>query len=436
MAKKTMSDMVPRKRVAPPKHTTPKSFGDALPKKIERQEIKKIEERFEKLQHHTSHHKTRHGSQKTLWFVALISMLVLFLALSTNFSSAKVTVTPKRQTFTVDELMNAERGSKNNTTIPFELVSMEGSESTTIEGSEMKELKVPARGQVVIYNTYSTAPQKLSIDTRLEGSNGKIYKTDKEVVVPGMVGTTPGSVRVGVYGFEPGDAYNTGPLDFKVFGFRGTAKYSKFYARSEGDITGGMTGSFYVVPETEKMRIESELHQTLEAKLRNKIIEQVPEEYVLFKDALIYKPGISQVSTAQKEEVAPVSVRGVVYGFLFKRTDIVNHIATLTIKDYAGVPVFVPGIENLTFTFGNKENLAPEVTNFNFKLSGTGDVVYKLDDLDIAKQLLGRQKSEFKNILAENTHIDSAELVLRPMWQNSLPEKLSRIKITINEGQK
>ncbi|MFN4181090.1 MAG: hypothetical protein ACK4FA_00120 [Candidatus Paceibacteria bacterium] len=436
MAKKTMSDMVPRKKASQQKPTKNRLLDDTLPKKIERQEIKKIEERFDRLQHHTPYHKEGNGSQKTLWFVALVSILVLFLALSSNFSSAKVVVTPKKQQFVMDELLNATRGSKNNTEIPFELVSMEGSESTTLEGTEMKELKVPARGQVVIYNTYSSAPQKLSIDTRLEGSNGKIYKTDKEVVVPGMVGDTPGSVRVGVYGYEPGEAYNTAPLDFKIFGFRGTAKYNKFYARSEGDIAGGMTGSFYIVPETEKIRVESELHKTLEAKLTKKITEQVPEEYVLFKDALIYKPGVSSVSVAQKEEVAPVSVNGVVYGFLFKRADLVAHIAKLAIKDYDGVPVFVPGIENLVFTFGNKENLSPDITNFNFKLSGSGDVVYQLDDLDIAKQLLGRPKSEFKNILAENTRIDSAELVLRPMWQNSLPEKLSKIKITISESQK
>ncbi|MFM7088718.1 MAG: hypothetical protein ACKOW9_04280 [Candidatus Paceibacterota bacterium] len=436
MAKKTMSDMVPRKRVAPPKHTKPVSLDDALPKKIERQEIKKIEERFSRLQHHRPSRQETTGSQKTLWFIALVSILVLFLALSTNFSSAKVVVTPKRQNFTIDELLNAERGSKTSTAISFELVSMEGSESTTIKGSAMKELKVPARGQVVIYNTFSSAPQKLSIDTRLEGSNGKIYKTDKEIIVPGMVGTTPGSVRVGIYGYEPGESYNATPLDFKVFGFRGTAKYNKFYARSEGEIIGGLTGNFYAVPEAEKFQVESQLHQTLEAKLRNKIIEQVPAEYVLFKDALVYKPLTSNVSTAQKEEVAPVSVNGSVYGFFFKRQDIVAYLAKFAIKDYNGAPVFVPGLENLVFTFGNKENLNPGISNFNFKLNGSLDVVYQLDTLEIAKQLMGREKSEFKNILAENTRIDSAELVLRPMWQNSLPEKLSRIKVTINEGQK
>lgn len=194
---------------------------------------------------------------------------------------------------------SASRGSVDGPDLSFEIVSMEGSENTKITATTQKEMKTAARGQVIIYNKYSASPQKLSVDTRLEGSNGKIYKTDKEVVIPGMTGDTPGFIKVGVYGYEPGEAYNSGPLDFKVFGFRGTGKYDKFYARSEGDITGGMSGNFYVVSDEEKAKVSSGLALTLKDNLTKKVLEQVPEDYLLFKDSLVFREGKSDDKNAR-----------------------------------------------------------------------------------------------------------------------------------------
>ncbi len=430
MAKKTMADMVPRRIKKNTRHTE-----SIIPKKIEKQEIKKIDERFERL---TAHHSNgihsqnyKKQSHKTMWFVALISLLAVFFAVSSNFSSAKVTLVPKSQIITIDTLLGAVKGTTNGAEIPFEIVTMNGSESTTISGATQKELKLPARGQVVLYNTYSTSPQKLSIDTRLEGSNGKIYKTEREIVIPGMNGAAPGSVEVGVYGFEPGEDYNSGPLDFKIFGFKGTSKYNKFYARSVGDIAGGMSGSFFVVSEEEKNTVSVKLSSALKEKLTKKVLEQVPNDYVLFPGALIYKEVASNIGIAQKQEVTPVTVNGSVYGFLFKKSDLTKYLASTYIKEYAGESVSVTSFEGLVFTFGNQENLSPDIKTFTFKLTGTATLVYDIDIETLTKDLISREKNQFKNILAENKNIDSAELVLRPVWRTKLPEKMSLIKIDI-----
>lgn len=376
--------------------------------------------------------KTPTKNHKSLWFVALFAVLALFLALSSNFSSAKVTITPKSKDFKLEELLNATRGSVEGPELSFEIVSMEGSENTIVVATTQKEMKTAARGQVFIYNKYSAAPQKLSVDTRLEGSNGKIYKTDKEVVVPGMNGDVPGSVEVGVYGFEPGEIYNSGPLDFKIFGFRGTGKYDKFYARSVGDIVGGMSGKFYVISEEQKMKVSSDLSLTLKDNLTKKVLEQVPEDYILFEDALIFKEGSSNVSATQKEESAPISVTGSVFGFLFKESALVSKLAKIAITDYDGTEVFIPELNNFNIIFGNKEDLSVDTKNLNFKLAGSGKIVYRIAETDIASQLLGRKKEDFKRILAENKNIENAELILRPLWRTKLPDKLNRIKVIVN----
>src|SRR3989344_6062534 len=103
-----------------------------------------------------------------------------------------------------------------------------GEESKVVQDTKTKDVIEKAKGTVLIYNNFSSVPQRLDIDTRLEGSNGKIYKTVKKIVVPGMRSSAPGSVEVGIYAAAGGEEYNSGPLDFTIFGFKGTPKYSKF----------------------------------------------------------------------------------------------------------------------------------------------------------------------------------------------------------------
>ncbi len=447
MAKKIMSDIVS-------KNTTkarPKPKAEPKPRKdsFEKLESERIEEKLAKLNIKKKvvirtvdtkeeldlpqNSSSSTGSKQSLWIFALVSIGILFFALSSFFASAKVIITPKIQEFNLDELFTAVRSKPGEKEIQFEIVSMDGVETTNLEANEQKQMSVPARGNVTIFNTYSTSPQKLSIDTRLEGSNGKIYKTDKEIIVPGMSADTPGSVTVGVYGFEPGEAYNSEPLDFKILGFRGTTKYNKFYGRSVESLTGGLSGKFYIVAEDAKKQVVSDLRNKLKDQLTKKVLEQTPPEYVLFKDSLVFVDGGVDNSVAQFEKVAPVSVSGSVFGYLFKKSDIIPIIAKLAIKDFEeGSEIDIPGIENLSLNYGSADSLSKDIKGFNFKLSGSGKIVYQVNQAKIMRDLLGKQKAAFKSILANSDNIESAELILRPVWRTTIPEKIKQIKIIVN----
>ena len=69
---------------------------------------------------------------------------------------------------------------------------------------------------------------------------------------------------MGIYAAGAGEEYNSTPLDFEILVFKGTPKYSKFYARSKGDITGGFKGKSPVVSSLNKITVISELKATLE----------------------------------------------------------------------------------------------------------------------------------------------------------------------------
>jgi hypothetical protein len=106
-----------------------------------------------------------------------------------------------------------------------------------------------ATGKIVITNNYSKEPQSLVATTRFETADKKIYRLVKGVTVPGMSGTSPGTIEADVIADKGGDNYNISNGTFTIPGFAGNAKFAKFSATLKGSMTGGSgDGSGSIVP--------------------------------------------------------------------------------------------------------------------------------------------------------------------------------------------
>lgn len=381
--------------------------------------------------------KRNNNHSSAIWIVALASLVFLFFAISFLFAGAKITINPKIKEVTLNENMSAVKDSNDNTELAFDLVALPGEETKEIKGVEEKDYLEKAKGTVVIYNAFSAASQRLTIETRLEGSNGKIYKTDSEVVVPGMKDTVPGSIEMGIHATDPGEEYNSGPLDFKIFGFKGTPKYEKFYARSKGDITGGLKGKSRQISEADKVAAKGELTATLKEKLFKKAEDQIPEGFIFYKDAVFLNiDGESADSTPKDGDTVTYHLKGTLYGFLFNEKKLTNKIVTTVIDKYDGSEVYIPNIKNLVFSLSDKENVNfKEVNQINFSLSGPAKIVWKFDDANLLSQVLGKSKSDFNQILTEYPNVDSADVVIKPAWKMSFPDKAKDIKVIVNYPQ-
>lgn len=367
-----------------------------------------------------------------LWFVAFISVLFLFFALSYLFSKAHITIEPKSVDLTLSENLSASKEGGANL-LAFDLMSISGEETRVVGGGEEKEVSKEAKGVVIIYNAFSSASQALDINTRLEGSNGKIYKTDERIVVPGMKNSIPGSVEVGIHGSSGGSEYNSEPLDFKIFGFKGTSKYEKFYARSKDTITGGMQGKFFVVSDDDKNKTLNELKVTLQAKLFQKASDQIPTGFVLFKDAGFLKIDNDFLNTgsAQGPEV-PITIKGTFYGFIFDEKKLTEILTKKILPNYDGSSVHISNIKDLNFSLANKETISfKDADSIYFKLSGNPKIVWDVDVEKLTKDVLGKKKKDFSTILLEYPNINSANLVIQPIWRGSFPKQAEDIKISI-----
>lgn len=423
-------------------------------------EPKEIREIVETMEIETNYNPKK--SKYLLWFVALASVIICFFAVSLLFSKAQIIVNPKTEHVVLNESLSADKDSDVNG-LSFDLVVIPGQENKTIQATGEKKVSTSAVGTVLIFNAYSASPQRLDIDTRLIGSNGKIYKTKTASVVPGMnKNGTPGQVAVNIYAAEPGPDYNSSStISFTIFGFKGTPKYSKFMAVSEKSTTlsGGFIGNAPDISPADQITALSDLKTSLQTDLLNKAMAQIPDGFILFKSATLVDTDDANMSSVyNSNNTATLTLTGTLYGFILNEQELTKKIATDNIQNYDGSDVYIPDIKNLTFSLSAQADLTPSTSSIpttsvssaptalpstnsnsladaqtvNFNLSGPATIVWKLDENKFISDLLGKSKKDFTQILSQYPNINSATLNLSPFWKMSIPSKAKDVKVIVN----
>ncbi len=430
MPKHLIQDMV--------RHPTQKSRNQVVTEKRENQfqfkenTVKKTSQYI--VTENTVMDRAKSRSRYMLWCLAFVSVVFCLFAFSFLFSKAEISVDLKTKDIVLNENLFASNDS-NNSGLFFDLMSISDEETLVVNAAGEKDAKEYAKGVVVIYNAFNSSTQALSVDTRLEGSNGKIYKTQTKIVVPGMKKDgTPGSVEVKVYGSEAGEEYNSLPLDFKILGFKGTPKYSKFYGRSKGEIIGGFKGKIPAIRDTDKETAIKTLRANLQAKLFKKATDQIPGGFILFKGAVFLSIDDSNIlSSISDDGRAILTEKGTLYGVLFNEQKLTKKIAENNIEKYDGSEVYIPNIGNIAFTLANKDNISfVNLKEINFTLSGSVKIVWSLDINKFIADLSGKPKKDFGSILSQYPNIDSALLKISFPWIKRIPDKIENIKVTIN----
>ena len=369
-----------------------------------------------------------------LWFLASISLLFCLFAVSFIFSNASVSVNPKTKDVTLNENLSANKDSNGNG-LSFSLVVLPGQESRSVQASGEKDVQKAATGTVKVYNDFSTSPQVLSIDTRLEGSNGKIYKLASKVTIPGIDKKgIPGSVEANIYAAGVGPDYNSPPLDFNIAGFKNTAKYSKIFAKSDSPISGGFSGKMAVVTDADQMVALGELKSALQTDLLQKVVSQVPGGFILFKDAAFLDVNTADMTSVYNNDgTATISLPGTLYGILLNKQELARKIATDMIDGYDGSDVYIPSFNNMTFSLTNKDNTSfNDSQNINFTLTGTAEIVWRLDTNKFINDLISIPKGTFNQVLLKYPNISSATLKVTPMWRTTIPDDIKKVKVIVN----
>ncbi len=371
-------------------------------------------------------------SKKKWWIGLIIIFIIILFALSFVFSSATISIIPKQETIDFDAYFTASLDSSGDNSVPFEIFTIEDIGSKTTFNFKEKEVEQKASGEITVFNTYDSSDQRLVKNTRFETSDGLIYRIQKSLVVPGRTvkdgEIIPGSIKAIVYADSPGEEYNRDLTDFTIPGFKGTDRFSKFYAKSNTRMIGGFSGQMKVIDDSEKDSMRVDIRFEKDRELREQLYSQIPEGFVLFDDN-IYIDFESQPNIDMGDSVAVVE-KIFINAVLFNKRDLSNYIARSVMSDYSSGDVEIGNIEDLNFDIDDSQSFLPiEDSSFEFNLNGLANFVWVFDEDKLKADFAGKTKKNTNNILSNYAGIVEAEASISPFWKIKFPKNLNKIKI-------
>lgn len=374
-------------------------------------------------------YKRGRPSTSTLIFSLIVGLIIaLILLLTFVFNKATITISPKYQDLdSFNRIITFNKETSDTSSVPFIVATTTISKSKSLIQSETKTVETKASGKIVVYNNYSTDSQRLIKNTRFESPNGKIYRINQSITVPGKSGDTPGSIEVTVYADSVGADYNSDPIDFTIPGFKGTPQYSQFYARSKGSITGGFAGTVSRASLSDINAAKDELALSLSQQIKTEMSSIIKVGYVgLYDDIqILYEDNEEEVLVGETN-IYKVTATG--YIVFAQAPSLAKTIATNTVRDYNGESVDLAYEDTLKFTPQTTENYATS-TKFSILVQGNPRIIWHTDKDELRELVSGRKRSEFKDVMKSVSSISGAETSFFPMWLRSFPSETKKIII-------
>ena len=369
------------------------------------------------------------------WFLLVVVPLGLFLFISTIFGTVQLDISPREEMVTLDALPLTLVKSPDQGHVHYEVMTVAQEASLAVPATESQKVSRKARGTLVVYNAFDTKVQKLVAGTRFQAMDGKIYKADSPVAVPGGVSSggqlTPGSVEVAVTAAEAGEAYNQGLGDFTIPGFAGTPRFKGFYARSKTELAGGFEGTMVVPKDTDVLdarhKLETSLHDTLLAKAK----KGLADGYLFFAGSDFYDFTFLPTAATSTASGATVNGKGTLTGIIVERASLARAIAKAQVAGYGAESVDLANPDSLDIAFDNKSaiDLTKDV-DIAAKWTGKAHLIWTFDETDLKNALVGIGKNDYQAVFQKYPAIERSSVTFSPPWLMSFPAKASQITVT------
>lgn len=370
--------------------------------------------------------------------LALVVLLAGGYVVSKKVAQATIVVRPRQEAFTIDVILSAGQTKENQATssqpaLTYEVINIEDKESKIVPASGTEMIEKKASGKITVFNDYDEKPQKLIRNTRFETAEGKIFRVEEAIVVPGVKteedNRLPGTVDAIVRADEPGESYNIGKTEFTIPGLKGDPRFQKMYARSKTEMSGGFIGQIKKVSETDRTKVRDEIKAVLTAKLKKRVKDELPQEYLSFDDA-VFLDYEEEIGGGGGQKEAELIIKGKLALIALDEKKLAWSIAVSNISGFDGSEVSLAEPEKLTFKLLSKESVNPDQTpNIRFSVKGAGKIIWQFDEDGLIKALAGKNKKEFTDVLKSYGAIGRAEAVFKPSWIKTFPSDIERIKI-------
>ncbi len=379
--------------------------------------------------------RKRRGS-RFVWVAAIMVLAVLAaVGGSIIFKKASVTVVPKQEKVTLPSSLTAYADASVGE-LQFQTVTTTNVGNRTVAASGESQVQKRATGTITIYNEYSTATQRLIKNTRFEAPDGKIYRVDQSVEIPGGTKKTDGKLTAGtldvvVSADSAGEAYNRGLDTYTIPGFKGDPRYTKFYAKGKTPMTGGFVGLQKIVADADLSAAKTAIQTELAASLQAALASATPEGYLLVPQstAIIYE----ELPQGGDANAAVISLRGSAKAAIVREGDLAAAVAKASnVSGYMGEALRFSNAKDLNMSA--KATVTPKVTTLPLSFSGEASLVWQIDGTAIQTALVGAPVGNLLSILTQfKPAVSDAKASLRPFWQSSFPKDSKLIEVTVKD---
>lgn len=373
----------------------------------------------------------RNGRRLWIWAAALLGALLVTVLILLGLRPTSVTVVPRSHVVLFDE---SSRISASSSASPegllYRIATAEFEDSEVVPTTGVERVEERASGTITVFNNYSTASVKLIKNTRFETPEGLIFRTPSEIVIPGKKGGAPGQVSITVMADKPGEAYNVGPVArFTVPGLVSTpAMFSGIYASSKSAFSGGFSGERPAALPGAVETARSAVRERLLEKARESAHAEANNSEMILSDLsrVTYQslPATSEAGGGMRiHEKARIEIP------VFSKSGLAKEVAKFVSADAEiSETVLVPGKD-----FKAEAGTLPLTDRLDFKLSGTGTLVWVVDAKALTEALAGREEGAFQTIVGGFPSIEEARARVEPFWKSSFPADPTDITVRVEE---
>lgn len=353
------------------------------------------------------------------------------------FNRGEVTVQFKREPWEKNLVISASSASNKidvfSQIVPAQVFTQPKNVTQFFQANLKKAVSLKATGKLTIYNAYSSQPQPLVATTRFATPDGKIFRLDSQVVVPGADikdgKIIPSSIVANVTADQPGESYNFDSVDrLAVLGFKGTPKYDAFYGSLPGGASGGFVGEKAVPSDKDVADAKTRVSELLKSSFDSVVFQGVPQEFKIIDGASDFEIVKITVNTNTNEE-GKFSVLGEakLTAIGFKESDLKDLLGQISEKEDGrdGTKLEKPEILY--------SSVIPDYTKgvLKFTAEAKGNTVQDFDGDMFKREIAGKTANEVRSLFSKLRDLSSAKLKISPFWTGKMPIEEGKIKVVV-----
>ncbi|OGY98339.1 MAG: hypothetical protein A2855_01045 [Candidatus Liptonbacteria bacterium RIFCSPHIGHO2_01_FULL_57_28] len=391
------------------------------------------EERYDTLEP-----RPRRGRKVAAWAIVILLLVAggMWLA-AAAFGKASVDIAFRENPWTYSGTVTASVASKSTDAgagiVPAEMIEQsQNLPSRSFPATGRTSGGQKARGTITVVNAYSGASQELVATTRFTAPDGKIYRLDNGIIVPGATVGTDGrvtassSIKAAVTADQPGEGYNTGPVaHLNIPGFQNTPKYNGFYGVLAEGASGGTSTGGPTPTADDIAKAKSQMSSALNSAFQMNFLAGVPSDLKVLPEALVFSTTTFSIGPVDAQGQFAVTPASILRAFEFRETDVIE---LLNIKAQAGDDT--KELQDLKITYANvRPDFAKKQMTFTVEVSGS--LAPKFDATSFAADIAGKSQDEARQAILVLPDLADAKVSLWPAWLWGLPQNSSKIEVNV-----